>query len=231
MNRQAQFTHYLKHKLGEFKYRLTELIDASDRSIAGFKKGAQYEAEHAKLVTYAFSALTSQVQTIKDILPVLLDRDIPWSQYKTVSHMAFIIGTRNSITHDGNPIINMWADGRFYISSSFVRVDAKGKLIKIEPPAQDVATICIEFTRDFSIEIIKLVEGVNDNVPLSKPIYGQEYFDKAIQHSAVPNFAREVYEAADKSKLDENDPARVSALISDLEALRSYSISRMPHGH
>lgn len=225
MNRKAQFAHFLKHKIAEYRFRLSEVLEVSGRSLNAFNTKLPQNDLDGRLLIYAFSALTSQVQTIKDIVPVLLNRKVAWSEYNNVRHMDFIVGARNAITHDGNPIINLWADGKYYVASPFIRLDAHGKAIKVIPPADDIAAVSLEFTHDFSEKLIELVESNASDPAIFKSIYGREFFEEAIQHPAIPTFARSLYAAADKVDHDKDDPARLEVLISDLNDLLSYSLS------
>lgn len=231
MSRKAQFAHFLKHKVAEYRFRLSEVLEVSNRSLNTFKNKLPQNDSDGKLLIYAFSAMTAQVQTIKDIVPVLLDRDIPWSEYKSVRHMEFIAGARNAITHDGNPIINLWSDGKYYVALPFVRIGARGEMIRISPPKADIAAVSLQFTNDFSAKLIEIVESAGSDPAVLEPIYGQAFFEEAMQHPAIPEFARGLYAAADKSELDNSDPSRLKLLLSDLNGLFSYSLdglSRSP---
>ncbi|MCQ8118976.1 hypothetical protein [Methylomonas rosea] len=224
MNRKAQFAHFLKHKIGEYRFRLSEVLEVSDRSLNTFNSKLPQNNSDGRLLTYAFSAMTSQVQTIKDIVPVLLDREVPWSEYKNVRHMDFVAGARNAITHDGNPIIDLWVDGKYYVASPFLRIGARGETITVVPPTEDLATVSLEFTHDFSAKLLELVEGTANDPSILKPIYGREYFEEAMRHPAIPEFARDLYAESDKTEHDKNDPSRLEILLSDLNGLISYSL-------
>lgn len=224
MNRKAQFAHFLKHKVGEYRLRLSEVLEVTDRSLNTFNTKLPQNDSDGRLLTYAFSAMVSQVQTIKDIVPVLLDRKVPWSEYKNVRHMDFVTGARNAITHDGNPIINLWADGKYYVALPFVRIDAKREVIKVVPPADDIAAVSLEFTHDFFAKVIELVESTASDPEILRPIYGRDYFEEAMRHPAISELARGLYAAADKTEHDKDDPSRLEILISELNGLLSYSL-------
>lgn len=227
MNRKALFAHFLKNKIGEYRFRLSEVLEVSDRSLNTFNTKLRKNDLDGRLLIYSFSAMSSQAMTIMEIVPVLLDRKVPLSHYKEVMHKDFFVSARNAITHDGNPIINMWADGKYFIASPFVRIGQHGETIEVVPPKDDIATVSLEFTRDFSAKLIEIVQSNATDTEILKPIYGREFFAKAMQHPAVPEFARGLYAAADKTELDKDDPSRLEVLLSDLNDLLSYSLDRL----
>ncbi|MHB8149521.1 MAG: hypothetical protein ACYDIB_05120 [Desulfobulbia bacterium] len=223
MNRRAQFAHFLEHKICEYHFLLSEFIIICDRSLENFNtKHEQLEGD-GKLINYRFSALASQVQTLKDIVPVLVDKTVAWSDFADVRHTDFMHGARNAMTHDGNPLVNLWVDGKYYVAGPFVRYDTiKKKTIKVTPPLVDVKTSTLEFTNDLAIKIHKLIESVASEPEIALPVYGIEFFDKAIQHPAIPQFAKELYVSSDKSAVNEQDHSRVVKIKTELDTLLAY---------
>lgn len=223
MNRRAQFAHFLEHKICEYHFLLSEFITICDRSLENFNAKHEQLDSDEKLITYRFSALASQIQTLKDIVPVLIDKAVAWSDFADVRHMDFMHGARNAITHDGNPLVNLCVDGKYYVAGPFVRYDSiKKKTIKVTPPLVDIKTSTLEFTNDLAIKIHELIESVASEPEIALPVYGIEFFDTAIQHPAIPQFAKELYVSSDKSALNEQDHSRIAKIKTELDTLLAY---------
>lgn len=223
MNRRAQFAHFLEHKICEYHFLLSELITICDRSRENFNaKHEQLEGD-GKLINYRFSALASQVQTLKDIVPVLVDKAVAWSDFADVRHMNFMHGARNAITHDGNHLVNLWTEGKYYVAVPFVRYDAlKKKMVSVTPPLVDIRTSTLEFTNDLMIKIHELIESVASEAEIALPVYGVEFFDSAIQHPAIPQFVKDLYLSSDKSPTNEQDLSRIARIKGKLNTLLAY---------
>ncbi|MEE9309579.1 MAG: hypothetical protein V3U64_01020 [Cocleimonas sp.] len=207
--RQNQFIHYLEHTIREFEFRLTEVIDLCDESLKCFNTSSPKTKDNTgSKINYAFSAFVGLLQTLKDVLPIVLDENVIWSDLDSVRHLQFMKQCRNSITHDGMPIINLWAEGKFYIACDFYRVNNQGKTELVYAPEQDIATIC----KEFSIDFISLIKGLIDNrlslLNSCTPLYDKHFTGLAMNHPAIPDFARKLH----FSILDEEYPQVDSGL-------------------
>jgi hypothetical protein len=227
MNRRAQFTGFLGHKVRELQYALTQLVDACDQSLASVQSGVDSPDGNSLVVTYHFSSIAAQLQTIKDILPVLLNRKVTWTELSTVRHLPFIQSARNAITHDGNPVINLWVEGRYFVASAFVRQDQNGQPVSVTPPTSDVRTIALEFAQDLALNLIQLLEQLKSDLEVALPIFGQAFFDAGMQHPAIPAFAKELYASATKDAAELSDAQRVDKLQAELQTLRSFCATRL----
>jgi hypothetical protein len=218
IERRSQFSHFLNHKIGELKHRLAQVLEICTESQQRFNTKQEPREGESRELNYRFAAFSSLVQTLKDILPVLTDQAISWSSLKHVRHMEFIKQSRNAITHDGNPVINMWADGCYYVACDFVRLDQHGKPELVKAPTKDVATICLEFTLDFTSEIRRVTKPLIGLQGLASPLYGSEFFDQAILHPAVPEFARELYRNTTK-QAESSDSCPLNETCEVLDSL------------
>jgi hypothetical protein len=204
------------------RFRLSELGNVCQNSRHRFEAGDPPASGDGRLVNFHFAAFSSLVQTIKDILPVVSGQELTWSGISDVRHMRFMHAVRNAITHDGNPVVNLWADGRFYIACDFVRLDSRGKPVEFKAPAEDIETLAVQFTDDLCSYLRSVLSPLRGNQALSGPLYGAEFFDNAINHPAVPVFAKNLYAGADRSAVEQSRADPVTELLSELSALASY---------
>src|SRR5690348_17328065 len=116
VSRRHQFGHFLLYKIQEVRFRLSELLELCSQSRRRFAVNDPDAAGSGRVLNYHFGAFSSLVQTIKDILPVVACRAISWSDLSAIRHAEFMHSVRNAITHDGNPVINMWIEGRYYVA-------------------------------------------------------------------------------------------------------------------
>lgn len=216
--RKSQFAHFLNHKISELKYRLLQVLEVCDESEQRFKNQQKKLKGEGKELNYRFTAFASLVQTFKDILPVITDQKVSWASLNNVKHIDFMRKSRNAITHDGNPIINMWADGKYYIACAFARLNNSGNLELIKAPPEDIATICIEFTFDLAARIRQMIEPLVEVKEFAFPMYDIEFFGEAILHPAIPKFARKLFQ--DNAK-QSNQTSINNPLIEVCEVLDS----------
>ena len=145
----SQAAHFLAHKVQEFNFRLSELLSVTEESSRRFAAKTGDAPKAGRLVNFHFSALSTLVQTFKDLLPAMTGSRVSWNQLANVRHLEFLRDVRNAITHDGNPVINMWVDGRFYVGADFVRQDQRGHPVLIRAPQKDIHALVLEFAEDF----------------------------------------------------------------------------------
>ena len=141
---------FFKSKVKEFDFCLRSVVECCDQSMDRFRKGVQGNEKTENKIVYAFSAFTNTVQSLKDAGSTFLTPKITWSDIEGLRHGAFIWLSRNAATHDGNPVISGWADGRYFVPKDIHRFDSSGKLIEIPAPNVDVAQFSLEFANDFS---------------------------------------------------------------------------------
>ncbi|MCU5787850.1 hypothetical protein B27N_02853 [Alcanivorax marinus] len=173
-------------------------------------------------MNFHFSAFSSLVQTIKDILPVVAEQEITWSGLSNVRHIQFMHAVRNAITHDGNPVINLWADGRYYVACDFLRLDQHQRPIQVQAPIEDIETLVTQFTMDLCKHLHSAVSPLLGSQALAGPLYGSDFFDSAINHPAIPKFAQRLYAKTDRLALDRGNGNPVAEVLSELDALISF---------
>src|SRR5690606_34918322 len=108
-------------------------------------------------------------------------------------HGEFMWRSRNAATHDGNPIINIWADGRYYVSKDIQRFEtnkkASPRLITIPAPTVDVAQFCLEFAQDFCYFLVNRLESA---LPVEGVKMSWAQIEPLLYLSSVPEFAKKL---------------------------------------
>lgn len=218
---------FFKSKVGEFEFFLRSVVECCDQSMHRFCNKQQGNEQTENRIVYAFSAFSNTVQTLKDAGSTFLKPKITWSDIKDLRHGTFMWLSRNAATHDGNPVISAWADGRYYVPNDIHRFDSTGNLIKIPAPTVDVAQFCLEFAQDFSgflatrLSSSGSVEGAKLNIA---------EIQQFLRSPVVPAFVRQLFDERSveiESALAkmEMDPAR--GAVASLRAIMNFCEARL----
>lgn len=225
--RKSQFALHLTNKVGELSYFLEQISNICEQSRQRFEsKEGQIDGQ-GQLLNYQFSAFTALAQTLKDILPVLTDNSVSWGGLAHIRHIDFIKQARNAITHDGNSIITLWSDGRYYVPCDIYRIDDKGNAQIVRAPTLDIGLICSEFTFDLSVELLRIIEPLIDQSEFSIPPFGFEFFDQAIMHPAVSAEVRQIYLSSIAPNRQIPTSSSISNTCDALEKLKVESTTRI----
>jgi hypothetical protein len=227
MNRRSQFANFLSYKVRELQFALTQVVDACDQSLLEFQAGRETSKGTSMLVLHGFSSIAAQLQTIKDNVAVLLDKRVAWSDLNSVRHVTFLKDARNAVTHDGNPVINLWADGKYFVATPFVRLDQNRQPIWVRPPTVDIRTISLEFVHDLGGCLIQLLEPVKSDSELALPAFGSDFITAAMQHPAIPAEAKRIFEESRPEALEVSDMQRIEKLQVELASLVSFCADRL----
>ncbi len=140
--------NYLAGKVREFGYQLGVVVDACDAASAAIEAGRN--CDNGAIVAYGFSALTNTMQSLKDGVKTNGGAPLTWPMIAQLPHGDFMGKARNAATHDGNPIVNCWVDGHYYIAMDIARLDMRGDPVEIIRPKEDVRTTCLQFAGGFA---------------------------------------------------------------------------------
>lgn len=218
---------FFKTKVKEFDYFLRSVVECCDQSMDRFRKRQQGDEQTENKIVYAFSAFSNTVQSLKDAGSTFLEPKIAWSDIEGLRHGKFIRHSRNAATHDGNPVISGWADGRYFVPKDIHRFDTSNKLIEIPAPNVDAAQFCLEFAKDFSNFLVLRLSSIG---PIEVPRTSYEDIEKSFESAMVPDFARELIRAQ-KSEIQrvltliKSDP--ISDAIGLLRATVTYCDTRL----
>lgn len=137
--------NYLAGKVREFGYQLRVVVDACEAA-----SNAGRNCDNGAIVAYGFSALTNAMQSLKDGVTTIGGAPLTWPMVALLPHGEFMGKARNAATHDGNPIVNCWVDGHYFIAMDIARLDMRGDPVEIIRPKEDIRTICLQFAGGFA---------------------------------------------------------------------------------
>lgn len=218
--------NFVSGKLEELLFHLQCVVNACDETLRLFNDQKPTPNETQRAVVYGFSALANCVQTLKDAVKTSTGNELPWSSIKSLRHGAFMYEARNAVTHDGNPVISAWADGRYFVPVNICRIGDKGKLITIPAPTADVRTLCLEFSEDFGRLLRQTLLAAHTEPALEGMPFSIEELDNAFgESSVIPDFARKLFlnnrnEIAAQIQTVEHDP--VAQAVQHLDDLVAY---------
>jgi hypothetical protein len=231
MNRLAHIANFYSSKLDELQFFLEKIVDACDESLRWFKAGQENTDDTGRLVTFSFSAYTNTVQTLKDATGLLREEVFPWSKIKTLRHGSFMYDARNAITHDGNPIISGWADGRYFVPFKIVRLNNEKKVVVIDPPTVDVKQFCLEFTADFADLLSQTLKMIPDDIQHQLAVFNINELDEMFRDSSfIPEFARQLHVEQREQVLEALQSIkapRIETAIQKADDLAAYCAAKL----
>ncbi|GEM_PF-973414 len=186
----------IKNKLQEYAYFLKQIIHICVDNYEAFLNRTTPVSTGYNNINYSFNAFINTFQSLKDSLTTATGIEINWADFDKVKHANFIKSCRNATTHDGQEIINAYADGKYYIAGKLERVaitKGQGRLIIIEPPIEDLKTLCIEFSIGLMSVITEIINHYGTNIPVSSAKNRYEYAEEFILGShAVPDDIKDI---------------------------------------
>lgn len=223
--------NYFAGKVKELRFQLAIIVAGCDRSLSLFTSGSEVPATNQQAVKYGFSAFTNVIQTLKDGVKTVTNKQLNWSAIESLRHGSFMRNVRNAATHDGNPVISGWADGRYFVPAKIIRLDGNGQIVEIPVPTDDVRAICLEFTNDFC-QLLRSTLTTAENIGhLRGSQFNISDVEAAFENSTIiPDFARELF-AQEREKIEaalkeiKHDP--IADAVSELDAVIQYCDSVM----
>lgn len=186
-------TNYIVGKVRELRYHLRAIVDASDESLRLFGQRQAVPKSNNETLIYGFSSFTNAIQTLKDSVATATGQPVPWAEIRKLRHGAFLAAARNAATHDGNPIVSAWADGRYFVPAKILRLDQSGNLIEIPAPLEDIRTLCLEFAADFC-QLLSATLPKAESEGLGGGWFSVSELDEAFAESTfIPEFAKQLF--------------------------------------
>lgn len=185
--------NYFNSKVCEYQHYLEQVVGHCDTSLVGFSQNPLPGFNDLRLLTYPFGSLSNIVQTLKDGGSVFLPTPITWADIKTLRHGEFFYLSRNASTHDGNPIINGWVDGKYYVAHDIERFDGNGKFIKIQRPVEDVRTFTLEFSLDLYGLLAARLTLLGDDHQLIQPLIGPSEIEQIMGSQMIPEDVKKLF--------------------------------------
>lgn len=216
--------NYVTGKVNEYRYQLRELVEECDATYEQFR--TQGSGRHGTKVVYSFSALGNAMQSLKDAVNSLGDNRLTWAEIGKNPHGDFMYKSRNAATHDGNPIVDAWVDGQFYVANDISRFDMRGKPIKIVRPVEDIRTVCLQFSEAYSAQLRSSLSNMLGKYTL-KSIVDFEDAEKFVMKSeVVPPFIKDMFLSKRNEIIDslQNAPDfdPIQKAIDSLHSLEEY---------
>lgn len=222
--------NYFSGKVKELCFQLAIIVAGCDQSLNLFKNEKEVSAVNSRAVIYGFSAFTNVIQALKDAVKTVTNKQLHWSAIEGLRHGSFMRNARNAATHDGNPIISGWADGLYFVPAKIIRLDGNAQIVETPAPAEDVRTICAEFTNDFCQLLRDKLISAQSVSHLKGSLFNISDLDATFESIIIPEFARKLFaqdREAIKAALKEIKHDPISAAVNELDDAIKYSNSIM----
>jgi hypothetical protein len=189
-NHLARIANFYSAKLKELQYFLGIIVDNCDESLRRANTQDANADQTGGPVTFNFSAFANTVQTLKDMTNTLKPEALTFGKISELRHGSFMYLGRNAMTHDGNPVISSWVDGRYFVPNKILRKDNRGEIKVIHPPVVDVRQFCLEFSADYINLLIEVLRTIPDDEKLSMSVFDIDELDHFYESNVfVPDFA------------------------------------------
>lgn len=217
--------NYLAGKTREFGYQLNVVVTACDDAATTFRDS--HRGTDGAIVAYGFSAFTNAMQSLKDAVATIGGPPLTWSDISMLPYGAFMSKARNAATHDGNPIVNAWVDGKFFVATNIDRLDMRGEPIEITRPEADIRTICLQFAAGFSALLRDRLTQLLGQFVIGGAPFDSAEFDAIISGSTlIPDHVKQMVSARMDEISDAIEKAPpfdpVEKAITELDLLAAY---------
>lgn len=222
----AAVANYMAGKIREFGYQLRLIVEACNRSALEIANGQRHSELNDQEVAYGFSAFGNAMQSLKDGLKTVAGTPITWSQMGALAHGSFMYGARNAMTHDGNPVINAWIDGKYFVASNIDRFGIDNEPVEIKRPEVDVRTLCLTFAKEFSSLLAGRLEPLLGQIGIARAGVDPEDIEAVAGWDRIPAEVRSLL-AEKKEEILEvianapySDP--IEKAMKELDELQAY---------
>lgn len=222
--------NFIDGKLKELQYHLDTIISGCDNSLHLFSRGLQVPSKTNQAVVFGFSAFANVVQTLKDATKIVTGMQLPWSAIEKLRHGTFMRHARNAATHDGNPVVSAWIDGRYHVPRNIIRVDDRGEECTIVAPTEDIRTLCLEFAEDLCLLVRETLLRTEEVASLNGASVSMAELEEAVTESQVmPEFAKRLFERHQQeiaTKLSSIEHNPIDQAIDSIERVIGYCASK-----
>jgi hypothetical protein len=226
--------NFFESKLKEHLHYLEEVTRICEQSASLASAKQSLPELLPSLLVYRFSAYTNTVMTLKDAGTQFLSSAIEKGDIETLRHGDFFLKARNAATHDGNPIISAWADGKFYVPEDIVRPgQGKNAIVTIPRPTADIYHVCLQFSSDF-VSLISTKLRLGTTVPdLDGPVYAARQVSEILASSFIPEDIRAMVQRDLPSILEcianaKRDP--LSHSLEQIAKIQAFCLSKLDPG-
>lgn len=188
----------LKGKIGEHGFFLQQIADIT--KIIEQKHQKQDYPLNTELdqLNYSFSAYLNTIQSLKDSCQTAMEIDFSW---RTLSptYGDFIFYCRNAATHDGYHLINAGKETKNYITGPLRRIDGRGKVIELDPPKEDVLTLCWNLSAETLASVGNLLKREGGKIPLAEEADFRKATEASLASDFIPEAIKQMIQANKQS--------------------------------
>lgn len=224
-HRSAVANHFAG-KVREFGNHLRVVVEACDHSLTTYMLNQPHPGDSG--VVYGFSAFSNAMQALKDALKTIGGPSLSLAEIAQLPHGEFMTKARNAATHDGNPIVNAWVDGRFFIATDISRFGINNEPIEIARPTQDVRTLCLQFAEGYSAALRERLHPMRGQFQIGGAPFDSAEFESMINNAdLIPEHVKQIVASqrdcirAAFEGAPPFDP--IKKAITELESIMAYS--------
>lgn len=232
------FQHQVSHAAAELKFRMNELIAASQAEITHFQNSMpplsiSLDEKRPRPVSYRFSSVLAMLQTFKDALIGAGVITKGASDIEDgVHHADLFRKLRNAIVHDGYRPISLWADGRYYLPVNVKRIYKQGNketVVEIIAPDEDVETLCLQFAASYCDALVGRLGALPAEQKLRGWEFNQDWFAAAKNHPTVrPHLAKiDPCKIRDLRTSDDEMPTPLDDAVFKLKEIADFCRARL----
>ncbi|WP_236225481.1 hypothetical protein [Pseudomonas pseudonitroreducens] len=217
-------------KVKELEFHLKSIVEGCDTSLSDHSALRPHDERNAKSVIYGFSSLSNCIQSMKDSSSAILSTDVTWADIKKCRHGEFFYLSRNAATHDGNPVVSMWADGKFYVPQDIIRFDNRGDLVVIPAPEDDVRVFCLEFCLDFAVQFKARMTNSDVDADVINGAFDINELKGFMESDKIPQFAKDLFDqnmGSIEASLKEAKFNPAHQAVSALDSLIEYCNAKL----
>ena len=112
--------------------------------------------------------------------------------WKTLSpsYGDFIFYCRNAATHDGCQLINSGFGTKNYITGKLSRINGRGKLEEVEPPKEDIVSLCINISSELAKSLRCILSENGAAIPTTDGAVLENVTDNLLGYDFIPEIIK-----------------------------------------
>jgi hypothetical protein len=184
----------LKGKIGELGFFLFRIIEINKTIEAKHIRHDYPLNQEMDALNYYFSAFLNALQSIKDACQTSMNIKVSWATISP-TYGSFIFYCRNATTHDGSHMINAGQGVKNYILGPLQRIDNHGKLIKFDPPKEDIVSLCCNLLAEILGNKKLVIQKHGEKIPTPNEIDFKKSIESSLNSDFIPDYVKEMIKA------------------------------------
>jgi hypothetical protein len=182
-------------------------------------------------LNFYFSAFMNSIQGVKDASATAmgLSSSLKWDDVSP-TYGEFIFYCRNAIAHDGSHLINGSRDCKHFIVGPLRRLDSRGNLKELHPPAEDAATLCLNIAKEVLSALRRLLDHHGVDIPTASGVDFQSAMQDSLNNDFVPAEIRALTQANLPRILESLKDVKVDIVHRLLATIGSVQANLQKHG-